>query len=156
MTREQALEAIHNPHGPPSDPQQEAALEAWLDRDPELRELRDQQAALFEALDDWKTPEPSASFDRHLYARIEAARTPWYAAWLPRTPAPRWAAAALAAVLLAGAWMALTPTADIDTAPKTAVANDEYFDELDQALDDLEMLVDFDVLEPAAAVEGRS
>ena len=52
--------------------------------------------------------------------------------------------------------MARTPTAEIDTVPKTAVANDEYFDELDQALDDLEMLVDFDVLEPTAAVEGRS
>ena len=52
-------------------------------------------------MDSWDSPEPSASFERDLYGRIERERKPWYADWLPQALNPRWAAGALAAGLLA-------------------------------------------------------
>lgn len=169
MTREQAWEAVHNPNGPPKDPAERRAFEKWLDRDPELRELMEQQSALFEALDEWCAPEPSAEFDRVLAERVEAERA--RRGWLDsvrdavgKLSAPRWAALGTCAAALAAAlWLGPAPGSDVDQAPKTAAAlppspaADAYFDELDQALDDLEMLVDFDVAVPAStAAEGRS
>lgn len=170
MTREEALEAVHNPNGPPQDPAQRRAFDAWLERDPDLRALMDQQTALFEALDEWSAPEPSANFDRALAARIEAedARPGWRESLrrsLTALSGPRWAAvAACAAALAVAVWLGPADQAapSADPAPKTAVAlppaqpAEAYFDEFDQALDDLEMLVDFDVAVPAEGPEGRS
>ncbi len=168
MTREQALEAIYNPKGPPNDPEKRQAFEAWLERDEELRGIHEEQTALFGALAEWTAEEPSAGFNRAVYARIDASLRPrdriaeWFRQSFEAALRPRWAAAgALAAALAVTVWVTRGPRPEADRAPKTAVAiapaDEEYFDELDRALDDLEMLVDFEALAPAGpSPAGRS
>ncbi|MBI1354358.1 MAG: hypothetical protein GC160_08430 [Acidobacteria bacterium] len=162
MTREQALERIHDPRGLPRDAAERRALERWLDSDPELREQFEQQQSLFAVLDEWADPQPSQGFDAALYRRIaeEAeSRTSWRQR-LFGLLAPRFslATAALAAALaLAVLWP--HPEARMQPQPveKAALSGDEveYIEALDQALDDVDMLVDFDAFAPGA-VEDRS
>ena len=102
MTREEALERAHSPHPPPLEQGERAAFESWLERDAELRAIHDEQQALFAAMDVWEDDvEPSAGFDRKLWARIEAeeARPSWartLAGWLS-WPRAAWASCAVAA-----------------------------------------------------------
>lgn len=157
MTREQALEKIHDPRGP-VDEQERLALAAWLERDPELLAIHEEQTALFAAMDAWGDDvEPSADFDRRLWARIEAeeARPTWaqtLASWLS-WPRAAWAGCAVAAGLAVMAWV--SPQSQPEPAPvaKVALSGDdaEYLQELDRALDDMEMLIEFDALAPTTA-----
>lgn len=162
MTREQALEWIHNPAGPPTDPLERRAFEAWLERDAELRAAYEEQAQLFAVLDEWDAPGPSDRFDEALYARIaEEERRP--AGWRERllawaAPRPAWAAAAVAVALLLA--LALPRSGDPGATPAVEKAtlhqNEiEYYEALDQALDDVDMLLDFEAFAPESA-ENRS
>lgn len=161
MTREQALETILSPHGPPQDLEQRRLLKAWLDRDPELRAIDEQQRDLFAAMDLWESVEPSSGFNREVYARVDAEqvrRSGWgrllFGSWKPAL-----AAGLAAAALVIGA--ALWQPSDLTPAPQVAVkalpaADAEYLREIDRALDDMEMLSEFDAFLQEANVEGRS
>ena len=163
MTREEALERAHNPHPPPLDESEQAAYAEWLGRDAELRAIHEEQRALFAAMDAWQDgSEPSADFDRRLWARIEAeeARPSWaqmLASWLS-WPRAAWASCAVAAAVAMAVW--LGPQQPMEPAPVAKVAlsvdDAEYLRELDRALDDMEMLIEFDALAPAAVAEDRS
>ena len=161
MTRDEAYEALHSPRGRPTDPERRRVLEEWMERDAELRALDEEQADLFDALDDWTAPDPSSGFDAAVYARIEQESRPWYRRLFDAPAMPRWAAAgaltAAAAVLL---WVGQEGPGQPEPMLKASVetpAADEYYEELDRALDDLEMLADFDVLAaPVETPEGRS
>lgn len=162
MTRDQALELIHDPAGRPADADTRQALELWLERDSELRAIDAQQQELFGALDDWATPQPSECFDEALYARIEAEpvnATGWLAT-LGRLLAPR-PMAALAACAAAILLAVSIPTFEAPPEPvyveKAAAGAEEveYYEALDQALDDVEMLLEFEALAPGAE-ENRS
>lgn len=163
MTREEALEKIHDPRGP-LDEQERRALADWLERDVELRAIHEEQTALFAAMDSWEDDvEPSADFDRKLWARIEAdeARPSWaqsLVSWLS-WPRAAWAGCAVAAALAVVAWVGpQSQPAEPEPVAKVALSGDdaEYLEELDRALDDMEMLIDFDALAPAPVTEDRS
>ncbi len=163
MTREEAVEAILSPKGPPTDPVEKRAFEQLLERDADLRRMQEQQSALFNALDDWTTPGPSAAFDGRMEALIEMERNrePRWLGFIRPVLTPRWAvAAALGTILAVAALVSQGPTPNHnDQATKTAVVlqpgDVDDVDEWDRALDDLEMLTEFDVLPPPAA-EGKS
>lgn len=163
MTREEALEKIHDPRGP-MDEQERLALADWLERDAELRAVHEEQTALFAAMDAWQDDvEPAADFDRRLRARIEAEQaSPAWArtlgSWVS-WPRAAWAGCAAAAALALMAWVG-PQTQPVEPAPVAKAAlsggDAEFVEELDRALDDMEMLMDFDALAPAEAVEDRS
>jgi len=162
MTREEALEKIHDPRGP-VDERERLALADWLERDAELRAVHEEQQALFAAMDAWEDDvEPSADFDRRLWARIEAeeARPTWaqtLGSWLS-WPRAAWASCAVAAAVALMVW-AGPQSQPVEPEPVTKVAlsgeDAEYLEELARALDDMEMLIEFDALSPAP-VEDRS
>lgn len=148
MTREQVEERILDPAGPPrpGTPEREA-FDAWLERDAELRERFELQREVFAAMDLWEAPEPSAGFDAALRDKLE--RKPFRAGIFGARP--WWAAAAVAAL---AAWLLWAPPERVRApAPAEQVVS---VDEVDQALEDLEMLVDFDALPVEAGGEGRS
>jgi hypothetical protein len=162
MTREQALERIHDPNPPLLSAADQAAFAACLERDAELRAMHDEQQALFALMDAWEDgAEPSADFDRSLWARIEAEppRTSWaqwVGSWLS-WPRAAWASCAVALLVAAAVWIGPRP-APVETqkvAKVEAVAvsaeDAEFLQEIDRALDDMEMLMEFDALAP----EGR-
>lgn len=166
MTREEALEAIHHPGGLPEDPERRQALEAWLKSDAELQRAYEEQSALFAVLDEWDDPSPSQDFDIRLREAVEVQSTgTLWSRWLEPLWTPQWAAALLAVVIAAASFLASVPTSPIDDpATKTAIAlpsneagytDADYVDEWDRALDDLDMLTEFEALAPEA-VEGKS
>jgi len=155
MTRDEAMDYVLNPDkAPAAGSVEHGEFLAFLDQSPEDRRLYDEQAKLFEALDDWQPVEPSAEFDSRLLERIHSQRS-WYARLFGGATVelfnPGFAMAMVAMVLAAGLMIQQRP--DGDVAMKVAVANPlaidvdaEYFNELDRALDDMEMLADFDAL----------
>ena len=155
MTREEAFERIHDPRPAPLEPGENRAFEAWLERDAELRAAHEGQQALFAAMDAWQGgAAPSADFDRRLRERIETetARPGWAEAltsWL-RWPRAAWAGCAAAAMMAVMVWSG--PELPVETAPVTKAAlsheDAQYMRELDRALDDMEMLIDFEALAP--------
>jgi hypothetical protein len=167
MDRETVIEMILDParRPAPGSAEQQAFL-AYLEQSPEYRAMYEQQQAVWDALELWEPVEPSASFDRGLYERIE--RSPakfwdfrgwlaWPAEWFGASRLSL--AAGLAALLL----LALTivtyqPRSGVGqiAAQQPMRIETESIEQIDQALDDIEMLADFDalVLEPQGP--GRS
>ena len=152
MTREQVEERIVDPAGPPrpGTPEREA-FDAWLECDAELRERFELQQEVFAAMDLWEAPQPSAGFDAALRAKLQP-KSFWAGLFGAR---PWWAAAAVAAL---AAWLYWAPPRTVDLPEPAEPAQVVAVDEVDQVLDDLEMLVEFEALPPAEAEsgEGRS
>lgn len=80
-------------------------------------------------LDAYEAPEVSPSFDAQLYARISADKRPWwqFAGWKMAIPA------AMAAMLAVGVW--------IRQPDPVTVNNPQDVQQLEQALEDLELLM---------------
>lgn len=160
MTREEALEKIIDAaKRPPSDPRQLRELDAWLDRSPEYRALYEEQLELFSAMDLWEPAEPSAGFDRKLYERLEQEAAPgrWAAAWLG------WMRPSFVAAMAALALVAASIVLDRPESPQVAVKAEpaaaresDYLFEIDRALQDLEMLADFEEFPIEMDPAGRS
>jgi anti-sigma-K factor RskA len=157
MTREEAFERIHDPRPAPLAPGEERSFELWLERDAELRALHEDQRALFAVMDAWQEDAaPLADFEARLRARIaaEPARPGWtrtLASWLSWPRAAAWAGCAAAAMLAVMVWTApQEPANDAPPVVKAVLSSEdaEYVQELDRALDDMEMLIDFDALAP--------
>ena len=160
MTREEVLERIIDPKGLPESAADQREIEAWLEKDAELRAAYESQQQLWASLELWTPAEPSASFDRQVYARIEAheQQPRWWSSWVTGWR-PSLAVAALALALAAVNFTVQRSIEEPET--KTAAAtmspeDAEYLRALEGALDDVEMLVDFDALAPPEASEGRS
>ena len=116
-----------------------------------------QQSGVWLALDAWKVPEVSASFNRILNARIEAAMaSPWYERWavtIRQTFAqPSFAVAAVALFVVGGFVLdhpegVISPTwsAQVKTmgSGKVQVSSTEA-EQMERTLEDLEMLHQFD------------
>ncbi len=151
MTREEVLEIIMDPRGGPSpgSPARQEFL-AYLESDPQLRAVYERQQAVWESLDEWESVEPSLDFDRRLFEKIEpaAARHPWYLAIFPSFR-PSFAVGLAALLIAAGTVLLHHPGSDTDPGDGTglvALESAEYVDDLHAALDDIEMLVEFDAL----------
>ena len=160
MTHDEAIEIIlQTREGPAPGSAEYRELMAYLDKSPECRALYEQQQALFEELDVWQPVEPSAGFDARVLAKIEAANRPWWRGLFTELR-PGFAVGLAMLLLVAGVVLRQEPADPSEAAPKVAVIESgeemQYFERLDSALDDLEMLVDFEVLPLPAAGEGRS
>jgi anti-sigma factor RsiW len=168
MDRETVIEMILDPgRRPMQGTAEQRAFLAYLETSPECRAMYEQQQAVWEALELWEPAEPSAGFDRALYATIErgeANRPAGVWGWLGR-PAewlgglrPSLAAGLAALLLLAGAIVDYQPQRGEGSvaSQRSPLVETEYVEQIDQALDDIEMLVDFEalVLEPESP--GRS
>jgi anti-sigma factor RsiW len=120
---------------------------------PVCRAFAGGQQAIWQALDAWEPAAVSLDFDRRLYARIEQQVSWWTRLTRPLNPLFRHAipvAAAAGVVLVAGLMM--NRPADIPATPVPKSAQVELQPEqVEHALDDMEMLRELNHLVPAAA-----
>ena len=155
MTREEAVDLIlKTGSGPPQGSPQHRELMQFLETCPETRALYQQQRAVWGELELWEPVEPSAQFDRRLREKVDelANREPWYlrtfATWRPTF------AAGLAALLIAAVGVVQQrPDATVGTelAVVESAEDEMYLEQLNRALDDIEMLADFDVVVDGSA-----
>jgi hypothetical protein len=124
-----------------------AALERHLEACSACREFADGQRAVWGALDVWEAAPVSSDFDRRLSERIAERVGWWELALRPLRPLMGWrvlpvAAAACAAIL--GAMLLERPSGPVRPAPVTAQVEAMQPDQVEHALDDLEMISQFD------------
>jgi anti-sigma factor RsiW len=139
------------------DPEVAEQLERHMAQCPACAEFASAQQAVWRALDSWEAMEPSPSFDRDLFARIddEASRG-WVERVFGRLPhavgfvwRPALPLAAACLLLVAGALM--QPGSDIDqAAPVRAETLD--IEMVERTLEDMDMLLQ---LTPAVEVTGQ-
>ena len=161
MTREQALEIILNPRGsPPAGSVELTEFLEFLSTSPECRRLYKQQQAVWRSMDEWLAPEPSSGFDRRLLAQIEAeqGRVGWFERLFGGFRVPL---AATVAVLLVAAVTVIQRQRPAMPEQGTAAAvlepaESEYMEQINRALDDLEMLADFAPPQPSGEIPGES
>jgi len=159
MTREQAIDLILRNGGEPLENAAEnRELMQFLDTSPECRKIYDEQRATWQALDLWEPIEPSLGFDRQVRQKVEelAAQRAWYRRWfLIDRPA---FAAGLAGLVLAAGAVLHQPSPMNPSTPSVALSSDDeaYFQELDRALDDIEMLAQFEIDPEALAPQDPS
>ena len=117
-----------------------------------------EQQAMWRAMDAWEAPEVSTGFDRRLFARIGKSTLWTPLDWLLRLLRPLQPAfpAALACVMLLAVlvvgrgreWPATETQAAVQTLDREDVR------QIETALDDIQMLSDFEVL-PVEGEEGK-
>lgn len=125
-----------------------AELELHLKACPDCREFAGGQQAVWQALDAWEPAEVSLDFDRRLYQRIELQSTWWNRFVQSFHPLFRHAVpiGAIAAVILMAGLLTNRPAgipAPSASAPETAQVQPLQPDQVEHALDDVEMLREF-------------
>lgn|SRR5581483_1245831 len=128
------------------EPPETARLQKHLESCSTCREFVEKQQAVWQALDLWEAPPIAADFDRRLYQRLDQKET-WQDRWLRplrvllvRQGLPVAAAACL--IVVAGLVSQRPPDVSHPRHAQTAVENLQP-DQVDHALDDLQMLGDF-------------
>jgi anti-sigma factor RsiW len=134
-------------------PPTEAALERHLMACPECRRVADAQKLVWATLDSWEPQYISTDFDRKLYARIAAEeRKPWYHR-LPHLNGsfrPTVAVAAACAIVLTG-YLLREPSTESSPEPRAAIENRVDIEQVERALDDIDMLNAMGVVMPPSA-----
>jgi hypothetical protein len=158
MDREEVIEMILNPGRRPAEGSAEhRAFLAYLDRFPDCKAMYQQQEAVWGALDLWEDVEPSPAFDGALRARLE--QPTGLAGW--RASFEAWAAGLRPAAVVGVAALVLISGILVSWRPESgalslAPAESAAIEQIDQALDDIEMLADFDVLLAPSGTPGES
>jgi anti-sigma factor RsiW len=112
------------------------------------------QAAVWQALDNWEPAEVSMDFDRRLYARIEQDVSWWTRLMRPLNPLFRHSvpiAATAGVVIMAGLLLNRPAAVPVAPVPQSAQVEALQPDQLQSALDDMEMLRQFNQLVPDSA-----
>ena len=131
------------------DAEQSTLLEAHMEHCAACREFRDSQSAVWSVLEDWQDIPVSPDFDDRLYARIDAeVRTPWWERWAsyfrPYWTRPAIPLTAAACLLVIGGYFLNRP----GPVPVPLAGNGQVqVDQVERALDDIEMLKDLDLLD---------
>jgi anti-sigma factor RsiW len=131
------------------DPAQRAEVERHAEQCAECRGL----LAVSTQLEEWTAPAVSADFDARLYARIaQEAQKPWWRRmlWRPALPV---AAAAFAVLALA---LFVTGPGTQETPTEVRPGNATEIQQVDQALEDLELLMPLDSSSAAPASAGQA
>ena len=122
------------------------------------RELAAGQRAVWETLDSWKAAPVSPDFDRRLYARIGQDGSSWTHWWnrfmRPLNPLFRHSvpiAAAAGVIVMAGLLMNRPPAIPASPVPHSAQVEALQPEQVESALDDMEMLRQFNHLVPDTA-----
>jgi anti-sigma factor RsiW len=141
------------------DAETAAILELHLGVCPACREFASKQRALSEALDAWEAPPVSADFDRRLYQRIEKDVSWWdllvrpFRPMLVRQGLP--IAAAACVMLMAGVFLQrpanVVPVAQTESAQLESVQPEQ----VEHAMEAMQMLSDFSHQVRAAANESE-
>src|SRR6476659_5995846 len=134
-----------------------AILEAHMEVCPACQEFRDGQRALWEALDQWEARPVSPDFDRRLYQKIEEhEQMGWWARTFgPMRPVflrPALPLAAMACVVLVAGFIIDEPGKLFAPAADSPQVVREV-EQVERALDDLEMLRQFDLVAPVAGAD---
>lgn len=139
------------------EPEAVERLERHMAQCPACAEFAAAQQAVWRALDSWEAMEPSPSFDRDLFARIDDEESRgWMERVFGRLPhavgfAWRPALPLAAACLLLVAGVLMQPGSGVDpAAPVRAEAVD--IEQVERTLEDMDMLLQ---LTPAAEVAGQ-
>ena len=108
------------------------------------------QRTVWQALENWEPAEVSMDFDRRLYARIEQDVSWWTRLMRPLNPLFRHSVpiAATAGVIVMAGLLLNRPAAVPVAPPESAQVESLQADQLQSALDDMEMLRQFNQLVP--------
>jgi anti-sigma factor RsiW len=129
------------------DSERTATLERHMEHCPSCREFVVEQRALWEAMDSWEAPPVSRDFDRRLYARVEREVSVWemlarpFRPLLVRQGLPIAAAACL--LVLAGVLIDQPPGSPVAPQKDMAQVESVQPEQVEQALDAMEMLSEF-------------
>lgn len=138
------------------DPAKTAILERHMDVCAQCAEFRVRQELVWQALDAWEAPPVTPDFNRRLYQRIESeAAAPWYrrlftmpwATWKPAIPL-----ACAGLIIMAGFVLDHPVHVNPSSAPAIRVSVTEA-EQVETALDDLQLLRQLDNGAPAAPAE---
>ncbi|MGI8991038.1 MAG: anti-sigma factor family protein [Bryobacteraceae bacterium] len=133
-----------------------AILESHMAVCPQCVHLRDEQRAVWNALDSWEVAPVSADFDRRLYGRIHKAdAAPWYRrgwdyvleTFRPIVWRPAFPLAAAGVLVVAGFLLDQRPRGAVTkpSTPEIRVSLTEA-DQVERTLEDMEMLRQFDLV----------
>lgn len=141
----------------------EPEIERHLWACPECSKVYLEQQALWREMDAWETPDVSTGFDGRLFARIgRRAAESWFGLdWMASLLRPLRPAfpAAVACVVLVAAVLVQKP-AYLPAPPEAVVAGQtldhEEMQQINTALDDIQMLAEFEILPVGEGEEGKS
>jgi anti-sigma factor RsiW len=136
-----------------------AELEQHLAGCEACREFVSGQQSVWQALDLWEAEPVSPDFDRRLLARLDAQPSWWSRLWSPFHPAS-WRlglgmAAAAALLIVAGAMVQPRPGTPPPSLSPSAQAGALQAEQVEDALDEMEMLDEFYTLVPADGSESK-
>jgi anti-sigma factor RsiW len=129
------------------DAENTAILERHMEICPACREFASGQRAVWNALDAWEAAPASADFDRRLYHRVEREISWWDLLMRPLRPMmvrhglP--AAAAACLVVMMGVLLQRPVAVPVDTQPESAQVEAVQPEQVEHALDAMEMLGEF-------------
>jgi anti-sigma factor RsiW len=132
------------------DAERRAMLEEHMRDCPSCREFAGNQSAVWEALDTWEAPPASLDFDRRLYQRIQQEVSWWDLLMRPFRPLlfrqglPIAATAGL--LLMAGLMFQHPATVPQSAAPESAQVEAMPPEQVQHALDEMEMIREFNRL----------
>jgi len=128
-----------------------AQMEEHMAACPACREFAGGQQAVWSVLESWEPPAVSMDFDRRLYARIEQQVSWWTRLTRPLNPLVRHAVpigAAAGVIIVAGLLMYHPAARPVIPAPQSAQVENLQPEQVEHALDDIEMLREFNHLVP--------
>ena len=134
-------------------PDKTATLDLHMQTCPDCAALRLEQTAVWDALDAWEPAPVSVDFNRRLWQRIDAAEAaPWYQRLGDSFRFGNWkpAFALTAAMIVIAAGFVLDHPAERATTGAEGVSTTEA-EQVEQTLEDLQLLHQFDSFTPAAA-----
>ena len=126
----------------------QAQFESHLSVCPACHELAGGQQSVWQALDAFEVPAVSADFDHKLYARIDQLPTPWWKRLMQPVSRHAVPIGAVAGVVVLAGMFLMRPDASPVAPPiqKTAQVQTISAEQLETALDDMQMLRDFNHL----------
>jgi anti-sigma factor RsiW len=138
------------------EPQAAAALQAHLESCARCREFTGNQQVVWQALEAWEAEPVSMDFDRRLFARIERAPASWWARLTGQVMHHTVPVAAAAGVMiLAGLTLVRPSVTPVPPPRESAQVETLGPEQVQTALDDMQMLRDFNHLVRADAAEPR-
>jgi anti-sigma factor RsiW len=142
------------------EPDTSIKLQRHVDSCAACRQFVEKQSAVWEALDLWEAPPVSADFDRRLYQRIEQQVSWWQKLFRPLRPVFQYRslpiAAAAGVLIMAGLLLDRPVAAPVPAPQQTAQVEGLQPDQVEHAIDEMEMLNQFNHLMRSDPADSNS